>query len=180
MRQPQAGLGVHVDHHGHPFSEVRADGGWTLAASHALLEMLADPSGTRFKEGPAIEPGAAPRRVRYLVEICDPCERHDYTIDGVLVSDFVTPDYYRSEATAGTAFDFLRRLGRPLQVSRGGYLSWLDPADGRWHQRRPDGRFVTSGGRIHPDGGSPRDDRDRAFGDTDERHDLSAIRGAPA
>ena len=35
-------------------------------------------------------------RVHYLVEVCDPCEdgKCAYYINGVLVSDFYTPDYF--------------------------------------------------------------------------------------
>jgi hypothetical protein len=174
VREPQAGLGVHLDHHGHPFAEVRVAGDWTLAVSHHLLELLCDPHGRRFTRGPSIAPGAGGRDVRYLVEVCDPCATRTYTIDGVRVANFVTPDYYRS-ACAG-AFDFLRALDRRLEVPLGCSVAWQDPADGRWHERRPDGTFARSRGPIDPDADSPRDDRDLALGDEDDRHDVSAAR----
>src|SRR5215472_6685562 len=133
------GLGIHVDGDGAPHGVVRACAKWTLAVSHVLLEMAANPRGDRFMEGPDVTPGSSRRRVRYLVEICDPCRLQHYEIEGIPVSNFVMPDYYRAGTARGVALDFLRRLRRPLEVPRGGCLSWHDPEDGRWHQRRPDG-----------------------------------------
>jgi hypothetical protein len=172
-------LGIHLDEGGRPHAVVRPGMDWTLAVSHVLLEMIADPEGRRFMEGVDISPGAPVRRVRYLLEVCDPCEVFHYEIDGIAVSDFVTPDYYRADAAPGTAFDFLRRLRRPLEVPRGGYLSWQDTADERWHQRRPDGTFSISGVPYDPNG-NPRADRDGALGGRAARHDVPAIRRAHA
>lgn len=173
--EPRTGLGVHVDRHGRPYAEVRAGEHWSLAASHALLEMLADPEGRRFMLGRC--PGSrSPRcQVGYLVEVCDPCQVYDYTIHGVLVSNFVTPDYYRADAPAGTALDYMRELRRPLQVPPGCYLSWRDPGDGHWHQKGPDGVVVRSSRPVAPDR-NPRADRDLACGAGAERHDVAAAR----
>jgi len=137
---PFAALGIQLDEDAHPRAAVRAGEDWTLAVSHVLLEMVAAPEGRRFMEGPD-STHRSQARVRYLVEICDPCEVFSYEIDGIQVSDFVTPDYYRADAAPGTAFDFLRQVRRPLEVPRGGYLSWQDVEAGRWRQRRPDGTF---------------------------------------
>ena len=82
--------------------------------------------------------------VDYLVEVCDPCEVFTFEVKGVTVSDFVTPEYYNEHAAPGTSLDFLGRLSKPLEVPRGCYLSWMDPADLHWHQKLPDGRFVTA------------------------------------
>src|SRR5205085_9105341 len=106
-----------------------------------------------------------------------PCRRHRYEIDGVEVSDFVTPDYYRADAPPGTAFDFLRRLRRPLEVPRGGFLAWQDPADGRWRQRGADGTVATA--IPGEPARSPRSERDRAFPDAGRRHELSEARPSP-
>jgi hypothetical protein len=172
---PGDGLGIHLDAEGAPHGVVRAGRDWTLAVSHVLLEMAANPRGDRFIEGVGVAPGSSPHRVRYLVEVCDPCELHHYEIDGIRVSDFVMPDYYRADAAPGTALDFLRRLRRPLDVPRGGCLSWHDPADGRWHERRPDGGYAISSGAADPDA-NPRADRDQAFPGRRDRHDIQAIR----
>jgi hypothetical protein len=173
--EPRAGLGVHVDRFGRPYAEVRAGEGWSLGASHALLEMLADPDGQRFMLGRCLGSRSRRRQVGYLVEVCDPCQVYDYTIHGVQVSNFVTPDYYRADAPVGTALDYMRELRRPLQVPLGCYLSWQDPSDGHWHQRGPDGVVTRSRRPIHLHR-NPREDRDQAFAAGAERHDVTAIR----
>lgn len=171
---PVAALGIHLDDEGRPYAVVRKGTYWTLAVSHVLLEMIADPAGTRFMDGLDISPRAPLRRVRYLLEVCDPCQVFHYEIDGIAVADFVTPDYYRADAAPGTAFDFLRRVRRPLEVARGCDLSWHDAADGHWHRKRPDGTFAISEEPYDPEG-NPRAGRDGAFGDGTGRNDLQAI-----
>jgi hypothetical protein len=151
--------GVHLDAGGEPFAEVAAGEGWTVAASHALMEMIADPHGDRLMPGPPADGRARRCLLRYLVEVCAPCQSFHYVIDGVEVSDFVTPDYYRAD---GTALDFLRLLRRPLEVRPGCSLSWQDPRDGHWHQHRPDGTVRRSGEPSDPLR-NPREDRDRVF-----------------
>lgn len=56
---------------------------WTLTFSHELLETLADPRATSVL-------GTAD----YEVEICDPVQYDAYEIDGVVVSNFVTPAWF--------------------------------------------------------------------------------------
>jgi hypothetical protein len=168
----EMGPGIHAGDGGDPFAEVTCGDGWTLAASHVLLEMIADPRGDRLMDGPRPAPGTGRRPVRYLVEVCDPCQVFHYVIDGVEVSNFVTPDYYRADAMA---VDFLRLIRRPLEVWPGCSLAWQDPEDGHWHQKRPDGTFARSAEPIQP-GRRPREDRDRAFPEDAGRHTLAAIR----
>jgi hypothetical protein len=163
---PDTGFGVHLDASGSPYAEVCAGAGWTLAASHLLLEMIADPRGDRLMEGPEFGSCYAARRVRYLVEVCEPCRTFHYVIDGVEVSDFVTPDYYRTD---GTAMDFLRLLRRPLEVRLGCSLSWQDPDDRHWRQKRVDGELARSAEPIDPSRAA-RQDRERAFPEDVGRH----------
>jgi hypothetical protein len=172
--EPRDGLGIHLDAQGRPYAEARAGADWSQRASHELLEMLADPDGRRFMLGRCLMPRTRHRQVGYLVEVCDPCQVLGYTVDGVRVSNFVTPDYYRADAPVGTALDFMRELRRPLQVPRGCYLSWQDPGDGYWHQRGPDGAVSRSSRPIDPRR-NPREDRDQAYEGDARRHDLSAV-----
>jgi hypothetical protein len=134
---PVNAAGVHLDRDGHPFALIDYDDtpAWTLTASHECLEMLGDPLGNRLRSAPSIKPGQG--RVRYLVEVCDPSEAdaNAYEIDGVTVSDFYFPSYFRPTAGPGTRFSFTGAIHQPLQVLPGGYLSWLDPATGRWWQQ---------------------------------------------
>ena len=54
-----------------------------------------------------------------------------YEIDGVLVSDFITPSWF--EPAHADRVDFKRRISKPLQLASGGYISVLD-AGGGWTQ----------------------------------------------
>jgi hypothetical protein len=135
-------LGFHADANHQPFAKVALDAGrWTITASHELLEMLGDPWGNRL-HGAAPPPGwkGTSRRVRYLLELCDPCEAFNYEVGGVAVSDFVIPPFYRSSRRNATGYSHTGRLTEPLQVADGGYMSFLDPADGHVWQR-----FVRAG-----------------------------------
>src|SRR4051812_37516998 len=100
--------GVHYAAGSRPFALVKYvslkdPGNWSVAASHELLEMISDPWGNRVMAGRAVsaKADAAVQQVEYLLEVCDPCQMLTYLIDGVLVSDFVTPDYYSPNWTAG-------------------------------------------------------------------------------
>jgi hypothetical protein len=174
VEAPDAGFGIHLDARGTPYAEVCAGEGWTLAASHLLLEMIADPRGDRLMDGLDFGAFLTHRRVRYLVEVCEPCRTFHYVIDGVMVSDFVTPDYYRAD---GTAVDFLRLLRRPLEVRIGCSLSWQDPDDRHWHQKRADGALTRSSTPIGAGTGA-RQDRDRAFPEDADRHARFAARSS--
>ncbi len=176
--RPVGGLGIHLDHNGQPYAQVMATPDWSITASHELLEMLVDPFGRQFKAGRDITPGAGNQRANYLVEVCDPCEVYTYDVEGVRVSDFVSHAYYDAAAMDGARLDFLGRLTKPLTVPRGCYLSWQNPGDGRWHQKRPDGTFVRSDGMIDPER-NPRDDRDAKLPEEGgDRHDLDFIRAS--
>ena len=174
---PVGGLGIHLDKAHQPYAEIMPTRDWSVTASHEMLEMLVDPYGQKLTSAPDIDPHSDHHQVRYLVEVCDPCEVWSYDIQNVAVSDFITPEYYNAHAAAGTSMDYLGRLSTPLEVPRGCYISWIDPADRRWHQKTPDGSFVRATSEIHPHR-NPRDDRDQAFGDDPKRHDLFAIRAA--
>lgn len=115
--------GFHFTVAGVPFALVRYEDNreWSLAASHELLETVLDPSGTLTSAGPSLQDGAS---VDYLVEVCDPCEHSTYNIDGVKVSEFVTPHYYSPKATKGSRYSFLRSVEKPRQVLGQGYLTW--------------------------------------------------------
>ena len=132
--------GFHVTDGDQPIGFVEGRRGWSLAASHELLEIACDPAGERKVLGESIKDSADPgeltplaRRYRmlqgqvsYLVEICDPCQATEfaYTLDGILVSDFVTPRYYDPRHTACGCYSFTGAVTEPLQILDGGYISW--------------------------------------------------------
>lgn len=176
VNKPVGGLGIHLDKRGKPYAQVKDTPDWSTTASHELIEMLVDPLGHRFVNAKDIASNTNGRRVNYLVEVGDPCEMYDHKIGGVVVSDFILPDYYDT-SVRGSRVDFLGKLAGPLDVPAGGYISWIDPIDGRWHQKTPEGQFTRSKSKADPKG-NPRADRDNtlpAEGDED-RHDLSRIR----
>jgi len=98
---------------------------WTVTLSHELLEMLADPWINWCAMG-------SDSRI-YALEVCDAVEADElgYTIDAVLVSDFITPAWY--EPTCADRLDFGRHVSKELELVRGGYISGLDPSSG-WTQ----------------------------------------------
>jgi len=128
-------VGHHKDNLGQPFALVRYEDGWSLAASHEVLEMLADPSGQQLVGGPS--PNTDQGRVLFLVEVCDPCEgaEFSYTVNDFPVSDFYTPRYFDPVAAPGVRYSFRNSIREPREVLRGGYLSWFDPESRTWWQR---------------------------------------------
>jgi len=134
--------GYHQDKHGQPYSLIEFGPDWSMTASHECLEMLADPFGRRLRSAmlldQAVKLGMTPRRVRYIVEVCDPSESGaaGYQVNGVLVSDFYTPNFFDPVASAGVRYSFTGKVQKPRQVLKDGYISWHDPVDGHWYQLR--------------------------------------------
>jgi hypothetical protein len=129
--------GYHLDD-GQPLARVQVDKNWTVTTSHETLEMLADPFGNTVRAGTP-PPQAPPPisnlpRVNYLVEVCDPCEAATYLVNGVSVSDFITPQYYDPVAVAAVRYSFGGNITAPHQVLEGGYVSFNDPSDNQWYQ----------------------------------------------
>jgi hypothetical protein len=126
--------GFHAGGPGGPYAKVAvtSDESWTIAASHEVLEMLVDPTGGRLQLSNAITLDDGTFRiddkakVAYLVEICDACEskKFSYEIDGIQVSDFVTPAFYTGDRL-GERCSFRHNIDRPLTIRPGGYLTWL-------------------------------------------------------
>ena len=103
--------------------------------------MLVDPSGNRLQSSVSIEivdgkvqDGTG--QFNYLVEVCDPCEANNYgyAIQGVIVSDFLTPHYYDPIVTPGTRYSFTGSITAPRQMLPGGYISYIDQVTNQWQQ----------------------------------------------
>jgi hypothetical protein len=149
-------LGQHLDDHGQPFALIQTTNIWSLTASHEAVEMLADPFGNRLSPGGSLRVGQGV--VEFLVEVADPVAGVDcaYTVNGIMVSDFVTPDYYQHPtAVRGTSYSFTGAVRRPRDVVDGGYIAWREPLRGDWWQAgRTHGRLrvirlgVIEGGRL--------------------------------
>ncbi len=129
---PQLGnqFGVH-DVSGEIMALVRPVPGWSRIVSHECLEMLGDPFGTSLITAPSRVPGQG--MVRYLMEVCDPCQQAGYLIDQIEVCDFCLPDYFRPATGSTTATSYQESLHGPWSVIPGGCLNWVT-ADGVWWQ----------------------------------------------
>jgi hypothetical protein len=125
--------GYHTDKNHQPYALVEYSKSWSLTCSHEICEMLVDPYGNKMKSG--LSPDGK-QRVHYLVEVCDPCEdsSYGYFINGLLVSDFYTPDYFDSAGSGNTKYSFTGAIGEPRQVLKNGYLSWYSAKDKQWYQ----------------------------------------------
>ena len=106
---------------GKVFAKLDIDSGssWTVTLSHELLEMLGDPDIDTCKQ--------AADGTMYALEVCDAVEADNlgYAIDGVQVSDFVTPRWF-NDAVGGDRYSFMRRVSKPYQLAPGGYISKFD------------------------------------------------------
>jgi hypothetical protein len=125
--------GIHEDKQGQPFALVPDADGWSVSASHEVLEMLVDPFSrfTTAGQSPKTDQG----RVDFLVEVCDPCQAFGYSINGVAVSDFYTPNYFDPVTNPSVRYSFTDSVKEPRQVLKGGYLTWFDPVSGNWFQQ---------------------------------------------
>jgi len=167
----------HTTVKGQPIGLVEIKGDWSLAASHELLETVCDPQGKRKVSGPSMadsasnadrESWAKPYKdqgdVQYLLEVCDPCQDHHYMINGVKVSDFVTPRYYVPVEPSGGSYSFTGKLTEPLQLLNGGYITWYTSIKDSpvWQAKKDKTGKVKIGPMTIPAPGSSRHDIDYA------------------
>lgn len=126
--------GIHQDRNGQPYALVQASKNVSITCSHECLEMLADPFGNRFVASQSIKSDQT--RVKYLIEVCDPSEGEEngYTVNGILVSDFYTPNYFDPVHAPSVRYSYTGAIKLPRQVLKGGYLSWMLPETGEWWQ----------------------------------------------
>jgi hypothetical protein len=116
----QGFLGYHFSPQGYPIASVFAredmkeDGTISDTLSHEILEMLVDPAVNLYAHRPA---GRGRRARGYFYEVCDAVQCQHYKIDGVVVTDFVYPEWYEYIWPKGSRkFDHLGLLDEPFQV----------------------------------------------------------------
>jgi hypothetical protein len=105
---------------------------WSVTLSHEVLEMIADPTVNILVPGPSPKPADNGAIVLHAYEVCDAVERFSYKIDGIAVSDFLTPWYFSEGNSLGTRNDF---LGLPIDsftVLPGCHAAYFDLAAGAW------------------------------------------------
>lgn len=91
----------------------------SVTVSHEILEMLADPYLTRAVQA---------RDGRFwALEVADAVEQDSYLIDGVKVSNFVTPHYFEPpvQFALGDKLDYMGLVKSPYEVRPGGYMQWF-------------------------------------------------------
>jgi hypothetical protein len=119
-------------------SDLKAGTSWTVTASHELLEMLGDPDINLT----ALVQNDNTTGTLYAYEVCDACEDDSfgYTIDNILVSDFVYPSWFESFRTQGsTQFDRMNQIQSPLTLLKGGYIGVFNITNGSgWQQQTMD------------------------------------------
>lgn len=115
-----------------PFALVAAEEGWTVTLSHETLEMLCDPSCNRLVAAP--HPKRPEQRVKYLIEVCDPCMSVWYPVNGMPVADFYTPRYFDPVGVPGVRYSYTGALEHPRQILEGGYLTYVDPDESALYQ----------------------------------------------
>lgn len=98
----------------------------SVGASHEICEMAVDPwlnSAYQDQQG-----------IFWAGEVCDPVEddQYGYTLNGILVSDFVTPNWFGHEYAQGLN-DLQQHTMSAFEVLSGGYAQKFDPQQG-WQQ----------------------------------------------
>ena len=100
---------------------------WTVTLSHEVLELIIDPTVNIFVPGPDPRPGHDGLAL-HTYEVCDAVERTAYSIDGVLVSNFLTPSYFTIGEEIGTRNDFLGVGVDSFGVTPGSHIAFFDLA----------------------------------------------------
>jgi hypothetical protein len=86
----------------------------SVTACHELCEMLVDPAINLWAQHPD---GSL-----YAYEMCDAVEELTFDVDGIPMSDFVTPAYFEGFRGRHSArFDYLKKVARPFKILDGGY-----------------------------------------------------------
>jgi hypothetical protein len=101
---------------------------WTVTLSHEVLELILDPTVNVFVPGP--DPRNPTNLVLHTYEACDAVERMSYAIDGIGVSDFLTPNYFTVGDAPGTRNDFLGVGVSSFGVTRDSHIAFFDLSTG--------------------------------------------------
>ena len=102
---------------------------WTVTLSHEALEMMLDPLASALVPGPNPKDG---NLALHTYEVCDAVERTDYDIDGVRVSNFVTPSFFTVGDEPATRNDFLGIGVESFRALPGSHLAYFRLDTNRW------------------------------------------------
>jgi hypothetical protein len=125
----------------------------SVGATHEICEMAVDPTINLAAQDD--------NGVFWAYEVCDPVEddTYGYDIDGVHVSDFVTPAWFGFLHSSGP-MDFKRHATTAFRVLSGGYAQKFDPHKG-WVQVNGDKADLNKVHVAHAPVGSRRARRDK-------------------
>ena len=97
----------------------------SVGATHELCEMAVDPwLNGAYQDS---------KGVFWAGEVCDPVEAPSYPVNGVSVSNFVTPSWFDPLAPATAQFDKLGHLSAAFSIVKGGYVVY--GSGGKEHQK---------------------------------------------
>ena len=123
----------------------------SVGATHELCEMAVGPwLNSAYQD---------PKGVFWAGEVADPVEsdQYGYKIGDILVTDFITPNWFAHEHAHGH-IDFKSHAHKAFDVLDGGYAQKFDPAQG-WVQVT--GSMARNTHRAHAQRGSRRERRTR-------------------
>jgi hypothetical protein len=135
----------------------------SVGASHELCEMAVDPwLNSAYQD---------PQGTFWAGEVCDPVEddKYGYQIGQILVSDFVTPNWFAHQY-AQAAMDFKGNANASFAVLSGGYAQKFDPQHG-WQQINGS-RAALSNRVAQPEAGTRRARRARQWKSKLERSEV--------
>jgi hypothetical protein len=134
---------------------ILADGAnVSVGATHEICEMAVDPwLNSAYQD---------PQGVFWAGEVCDPVEsdQYGYQIGNVLVTDFITPNWFAHQHAQGN-IDLKNHASIAFEVLSGGYAQKFDPQQG-WQQITGSQAMRTQRG-SRAEAGSRRERRARSW-----------------
>ena len=133
-----------------------------LIAGTSTGGLISDPTVNIFVPGP--DPRDPANVVLHAYENCDAVERTSYEIDGIRVSNFVTPHYFTFGDEPGTRNDFLGVGVTSFGVTRDSHIAFFDLSTNTWEvvYGRKDPKFMRHAARAklfdHPKPERPSDE----------------------
>ncbi|WP_337044232.1 hypothetical protein [Emticicia sp. 17c] len=116
---------------GNPFGLVKYSPNWTITCSHEIIEKLVNPYIDRQVKTDVDNDGVVNEDL--LMEIADPVQANAYEIDGIMVTNFVWPEYYTDLLPiSGRKYDQMGVISKPNELAEGGYFSFKRA--GQWWQ----------------------------------------------
>ena len=128
----------------------------SVGATHEICEMAVDPwLNSAYQD---------PRGTFWAGEVCDPVEsdQYGYKIGNILVTDFVTPNWFGHQHAQGP-LDFKEHNRAAFEILSGGYAQQFDPHRG-WVQVTG-AKAMTARHAAHAAEGSRRERRVRQWRD---------------